>query len=65
MQPVVGVDALDTMRRVDVLDKGDLVASRGSLAGDDGRRSEEVLPDLMFVSTTRHTYKTLKINDKG
>ena len=43
---VLGVDALDTVSRVDVLDKGNLPAGSTTLAGSDGRGSEEVLPDL-------------------
>lgn len=42
----LGVDALDTVSRVDVLDKGNLPAGSTTLAGSDGRGSEEVLPDL-------------------
>jgi hypothetical protein len=42
----LGVDAIGTVSRVDVLDHGDLVASSRTLAGDDGRVSEEVFPDL-------------------
>lgn len=42
----LGGDALDTVGRVDVLDKGELVAGGGTLAGDDGGGSKEVLPDL-------------------
>lgn len=34
------------VRGIDVLDQGDLVASRRALAGDDGRVGKEVLPDL-------------------
>lgn len=39
-------DALDTVRRIDVLDKRDLVACRTTLARDDGAVREEVFPDL-------------------
>lgn len=46
------VDAFDTVRGVDVLDKGDLVASCATLAGDDGAVGEEVFPDLTRVSKT-------------
>lgn len=42
----LSVDALDTVSRVDVLDKGNLPAGSTTLAGSDGRGSEEVLPDL-------------------
>jgi len=42
----LGGHALDAVRRVDVLDHGDLVAGRRSLSGDDGRVCEEELPDL-------------------
>lgn len=41
-------DALDTMRRVDVLDQRDLEASGAALAGGDGGVGEEVLPDLVL-----------------
>lgn len=40
------LDPLDPVSRVDVLDERDLVASRAALAGDDGARSKEILPDL-------------------
>lgn len=40
------VDTLNTVSRVDVLDESDLVASSGTLAGNDGAVSEEELPDL-------------------
>lgn len=46
------VDAFDTVCGVDVLDKGDLVASCATLAGDDGAVGEEVFPDLARVSKT-------------
>lgn len=46
------VDAFDTVRGVDVLDKGDLVASCATLAGDDCAVGEEVFPDLTRVSKT-------------
>ena len=39
-------DAFDAVRRVDVLDQGDLVACGGALAGDDGRVGEEEFPYL-------------------
>jgi len=42
----LGVDTLDTVGRVDVLDHGDLVAGGGTLTGDDGRVGKEVFPDL-------------------
>lgn len=43
----LGVDTLDTVGRVDVLDHGDLVASGGTLTGDDGGVGKEVFPDLI------------------
>ena len=43
---VLAVDTLDTVSRVDVLDKSNLPAGSATLAGSDGRGSEEVLPDL-------------------
>lgn len=45
-QVELGVDSLDTMRRVDVLDHGDLKARGGTLARRDGRVAEEILPNL-------------------
>lgn len=38
--------AVDAVRRVEVLDEGDLEAGGGALAGGDGRGGEEVFPDL-------------------
>lgn len=40
------VNTLDTVGGVDVLDKGDLPAGSTTLAGGDGRSSQEVFPDL-------------------
>lgn len=45
-QVVLGIDTLNTVSRVDVLDKGDLVASRGTLSGGNGGESEEIFPNL-------------------
>jgi hypothetical protein len=42
----LSVDAVGTVSGVDVLDHGDLVASSGTLARDNGRVSKEVFPDL-------------------
>lgn len=42
----MGLDALDAVGGVDVLDHGDLVAGSGALARDDGGVGEEELPDL-------------------
>lgn len=39
-------NTLDTVSRVDVLDQDDLEAGGATLAGDDGRGSKEVLPNL-------------------
>lgn len=50
VQAELRADALDTVRRVDVLDQGDLPAGGAALAGGDGRVGEEVLPDLEDVS---------------
>lgn len=47
---VLAVDALNTVSGVDVLDKGDLPASSGSLAGGNSGVSEEELPDLARIS---------------
>ena len=43
---VLAWDTFDTVGGVDVLDEGDLVASSGSLTGDDGRVGEEIFPNL-------------------
>lgn len=45
-QTIVVVDALDTVRRVDVLDQCDLVAGSTTLARHDGGVGKEVLPNL-------------------
>lgn len=42
----LSVNTIGTVSRVDVLDHGDLVASGGTLARDDGRVGKEVFPDL-------------------
>lgn len=47
-EAVLGGNALHTVSGVDVLDKSDLPASSSTLAGGDGRRGQEVLPDLLF-----------------
>lgn len=46
LQTKLAIDALNTVRRVDVLDQSDLVASRATLAGDDGAVGKEVFPYL-------------------
>lgn len=46
LEAVLGVNTLNTVRGVDVLDEGQLPAGSASLAGDDGRVCQEVLPDL-------------------
>lgn len=43
----LGLDALNTVGRVDVLDKGELPAGGTTLAGGNGGSSKEVLPDLL------------------
>ena len=53
----LGVDTLNAVRGVDVLDQGDLVASRGALARDDGGVCKEVLPDLEPTSLTKPAAK--------
>jgi hypothetical protein len=50
-ETVLAVDALDTMGRVDVFDKGDLPAGSTTLAGGDGGIGEEVFPDLELKSS--------------
>lgn len=42
----LGLDALNTVGGIDILDEGELPAGGTTLAGGDGRRSKEVLPDL-------------------
>ena len=42
----LGLDALNTVGGVDVLDEGELPAGGTTLAGGDGGGSKEVLPDL-------------------
>lgn len=42
----LGLDTINTVGRVDVLDEGELPAGGTTLAGGDGGRSKEVLPDL-------------------
>jgi len=44
-ETVLSGDALDTVGRVDVLNQGELPAGGTTLAGSDGRGSQEVLPD--------------------
>lgn len=46
-EAVLGGDTLNTVGRVDVLDKGELPAGGTTLAGGDGGGSKEVLPDLI------------------
>ena len=41
-------DPFNTVSRVDVLDKGYLVAGGGALASNDGGGSKEVFPDLLL-----------------
>ena len=50
----LGVDPLDTVGRVDVLDQGNLPACSATLTGSDRRGSQEVLPDLDRISTLHH-----------
>lgn len=46
LQAVLGVNALNTVGGIDVLDHGELPTGSASLAGDDGRVGQEVLPNL-------------------
>jgi hypothetical protein len=46
LEAVLRIDTLDTVSGVDVLDKGELPACGTTLAGGDGRRGQEVFPDL-------------------
>lgn len=50
----MGVDAVDAVGRVDVLDQSHLVAGGSSLTGGNGGVSKEELPDLMIVSYIRN-----------
>lgn len=43
---MMGSDTLDTMERIDVLVKNDLVTSGGTLTRDDGRVGQEEFPNL-------------------
>lgn len=45
-EAVLRVDTLDTVSRVDILDKSELPTSSTTLTRCNGRRSQEVLPDL-------------------
>lgn len=42
----LGVNTLNTVRRVDVLDQGKLEAGGRTLSGDDGRVGKEEFPNL-------------------
>jgi len=42
----LGWDAFNTVSRVDILYQCDLIAGRGSLAGDDGGVGKEIFPNL-------------------
>lgn len=46
----LGGDALDAVVGVEVLDENHLVASCGTLAGDDGGVGEEEFPDLVITT---------------
>ncbi len=46
----LGVNTFDTVSGVQVLDKGDLIASGGALARDDGGVGEEEFPDLVLLA---------------
>ena len=50
----LGVDALNTVSRVDILDQGDLVAGGTSLTRDDGGIGKEEFPNLECVSCGSH-----------
>lgn len=45
-ETVLGVNAFNTVRRVNVLDQRELPAGGTALTGGDGRVGEEVFPDL-------------------
>lgn len=49
-QAKLGVDTLDAVNSVKVLNAGNLEAGSGTLAGSDRRVGEEVFPDLAVVS---------------
>lgn len=50
-EAVLGVDALDTVGGVDVLDEGELEAGGTALAGSDGGVGQEVFPDLRELAS--------------
>ena len=56
-QPELVGHAFHAVRRVDVLDKGDLIAGRAALSRDDGAVGEEVFPylrdELVFIHRRR------------
>ena len=49
-QTELGVNALNPVGRVDVLDKGNLEAGSSTLAGSDSRVSQEIFPDLQALA---------------
>lgn len=49
----LGLDAFNTVSRVDVLDEGELPAGGTTLAGSDGGGGQEVFPNLC---TTRQNF---------
>lgn len=52
-QGELGRNTLNTVRRVDVLDEGDLETGGAALSGDDGGVSKEELPNLFFEVSIR------------
>jgi hypothetical protein len=50
MQVELSGNSFNTVGGVDVLDQGDLVASRCALPGGDGRVGKEIFPDLLWLA---------------
>lgn len=49
-ETILGVDSVNAVARVEVLDNNHLEAGGGTLAGSNGRVGQEELPDLAGVS---------------
>jgi hypothetical protein len=62
LEAILGVNSLNTVGGVDVLDEGQLPAGSASLAGDDGRVGQEVLPDLRNGKSSSQSCSTCIMN---
>jgi hypothetical protein len=62
LEAVLGVNTLNTVGGVDVLDEGQLPAGSASLAGGDGRVGQEVLPDLRNRKPSSQSCSTCIMN---